>query len=259
MSRYFKIFLIASCLYGCKSPVTPDDLEPDSSGGGKTISIQHLVASYLKSTPERISDDINIRGQIISSDWAGAFANSIIINDGSGSIEIRVDMDNYYKTYARGSMTTVKCAGLVIGTYGNSPQLGISYDYTNNECGKIPEYEINSYLLPSVEILDLDKPEIEINEIGSEMNNTLVVLTGVEFIDEHKGLAWCDKEPEYTYSERLLKSVAGFDTLTVRTHYKAHFADFPVPSGSGKIEGIVQYYYSKPSLQLISSFYHDMD
>lgn len=257
--KLIKFLFIVLVLTECKKPVSPEDIFPDDPGKGQnhgSMTIQNLLKEYLKSTPNTITDDVSVTGQIVSSDWMGAFPHSLIVMDESGAIEIRLASENYHRYYELGRIVTVRCAGLVIRSYGNSPILGRS-TRSEEEYINIPEYEMNSFIVVSGQIEPISKPTLNLSEISGNYNNLPVILQNVEFIDEDKEKEWCDPDSDYSYTERILKSTKSNDSIAVRTHYNVRFKRHKVSAGTVDIEGILQYYYSKPSLQLID--YADMN
>ncbi len=72
--------------------------------------------------------DIYIHGYVVSSDEGGNFFKSIVIQDATGGIELRLDKTGLYNEYPVGQEVFVDCRGLLIGDYGNYPQLGVAYD-----------------------------------------------------------------------------------------------------------------------------------
>jgi hypothetical protein len=82
----------------------------------------------LIQTPPR--GDIYISGYVVSSDEGGNFFKSLVVQDATGGIEIRVDKTGLYNEYPVGQKVFVKCSGLYIGDYGKYPQLGVLYNVT---------------------------------------------------------------------------------------------------------------------------------
>lgn len=82
-----------------------------------------------------ITDDLVIRGKVISSDQAGNVYKSMYLYDESSetAIEIKVT-SGYYITYAPGRLVYVRLQGLVLGNYRSMLSVGIestNSDYAN--------------------------------------------------------------------------------------------------------------------------------
>lgn len=239
---------LCGCLFaGCKKPTSPESFGQDEE---KTISIQYLKSMY-KNYPLRIEDNYTISGRVISTDWGGNFPYSLIMEDDTGGIEIRIGIREYFRLYKLGTQVQVRCAGLILGSYGGYLQLGGTPTDDSYECGIIASSEVNKHLIISSETtVEITDHVLKLSELSFEYVNRPVQLTGVRFVDEDGGLPWCDPDIESGYTERKLRSIYNdTDTITVRTHSGAYFAKDVIPSGSGNIAGVLQYFHGKYSLQ----------
>ena len=102
-----------------------------------------VIRSYLRTTsyikglhvngtaPDSILPpprEIYIEGYVVSSDEGGNFFKSIVVQDRSGGIEMRLDKTGLHTEYPVGQKVYISCRNLVIGDYGNYPQLGVLYE-----------------------------------------------------------------------------------------------------------------------------------
>lgn len=71
-----------------------------------------------------ITDDIVIKGKVISSDLNGNIYRSLYIQDASGAIEIKIGKGQMYNDYPVGRTIYVKAKGLTLGNYRFMLSLG---------------------------------------------------------------------------------------------------------------------------------------
>lgn len=97
-----------------------EEAYPGTSGIGQSLTI---------------TDDLVIRGKVISSDQAGNVYKSMYLYDEScqSAIEIKVT-SGYYITYAPGRLVYIRLQGLVLGNYRTMLSVGVAStnsDYAN--------------------------------------------------------------------------------------------------------------------------------
>ena len=99
-----------------------------------------------------VNREIFIEGYVVSSDEGGNFFKSLVIQDKSGGIEMRLDKTGLYTEYPVGQKVFIDCRGLVIGDYNSYPQLGVVYQ---NGVGRLHQLLIPKHIhkdsLPDME------------------------------------------------------------------------------------------------------------
>lgn len=91
------------------------------------ITISDLKARYeAKNTPIKFqaSDNLYVKGQVVSSDSTGNFYKSIFIQDETSGIEVKLGKYNLYNEYKMGQWVYVKMEDLSVGAYYGSIQIG---------------------------------------------------------------------------------------------------------------------------------------
>lgn len=131
-----KIFLpIVSCVFCCiivsceewgpvmtfKHDTVPVYSPVKMTANKKIIELKSLYVDGGK----LIDDDIVIEGKVISDDRTGNVYRSLMIQDGSGAIELKMGKTSLYNDYKLGQTIYVKCKGLKIGSYEGMLQLGL--------------------------------------------------------------------------------------------------------------------------------------
>ena len=99
------------------------DIRPISN-----IKNMHTIGNPPDSIIPPRDRDIFIQGYVVSSDEGGNFFKSLVIQDKTGGIEIRLDKTGLYTEYPVGQKVFVDCRGLLIGDYAGYPQLGVLYE-----------------------------------------------------------------------------------------------------------------------------------
>lgn len=233
--------------------------EAGASGDPVTelVSVEYLKSMYV-GEPKIVSEEVAIRGRVVENDFSGNFYQMLVVGDGSANIEIRVEGDDLYMSYPRGSVVTVQCNGLMLASESGMVRLGVK------SSGENPYYPIDAI---GNEELDWRIRQEEDAVVGIFPDDTLTIgeltpfwlsrLIGfeeVQFIDEEVDLYWTENS---TDTDRHLVDRHG-DTLVVRTSRYANFADLKLPSGSGYIEGILECFNGKYQLRIGNDIYASM-
>ena len=259
----FSFALLTVAMAGCRPasvipPGNPDGPNiPKPPGEEQTVSVAFLKTLY-NGAPVRITDEIRISGAVISDDRQGNFYKTLVIDDGTAGIEIRLDMEEIFKRFWIHSRVTVRCNGLWLGSYGGTLQLGAE-----------PFGDYQTQALSGVEIAELlavDKEHygevmahtLTFPELSQRHVSTFVAFENVRFAEADSGLCWAETEPLPDGSDppsatnRLLVDSSG-NTLAVRTSRHATFARFPLPKTTGRIEGVLGFFNNSYQLVVCDS------
>lgn len=232
---FISALLLASC--GASNPAT-------ETGGAVegTVSIAYLKTLW-KGAPVKITGELRISGNVVSSDAAGNFYKTLVVDDGTGGIEVKLDLEDIFKHFRLHTAVDIRCNGLWLGSYGGTLQLGAE-PWEDWQTQYIPESEIplhcQSAGVPAEEVVAL---RLDFRSIAPQHISSFAGFEGVQFIDGEVGLNWTETDTEETggATDRHLVDSRG-DTLTVRTNSHALFAGKTLPSGSGYIEGVLNYF-----------------
>lgn len=219
----------------------------DPQFGENTVSIAYLKSLYGREAVT-IAGEVYIAGHVVSTDQYGNFYKTLFLEDETGGIAIRIDLENYHRAYYRGMRLRVACNALVISSYGGMLQLGAySYDEGSPDLG-----HISANRLPAVLTIEHDNdkaPEplsLTIPELAPEHIGRFASFEGVQFADE--GVAWSEADAD---SDRPVRDRDG-NSLIVRTSRYAEFAGRILPAHSGYIEGVVTYFSGNYQLVVCS-------
>ena len=181
--------------------------EADLSQYGFTgifTSIKEMKLQYNKKTSSEksktsghtITENIWIKGQVVSDDKTGNLYREIYLQDATGGIDLKLGKSSLYSDYKLGQWVYVKCTDLCIGSYNDMPQLGLEPDNTTTN-----EYEtsyidiqalINTHVFRGAYDTPVAPKEISASDISSALSSgfqgdlwgTLVTVKGLTYGNE---------------------------------------------------------------------------
>lgn len=203
-----------------------------------------MTISDLKSLYEiggtTISENIVICGQVISSDSAGNFYKTLMIEDNTSGIELKIGLFDLYASYPEGSVMYVKVKGLTIGRHYDGYVLGIGTPsgsfYETDFLGTpaIVEKFVTTENMPG----PLPPSEISIPQIDNSLLCSLITIRDVRFLT-----------PTGTFSgERTLRDRIG-NRIKIYTSPYATFANENLPATEFSITGVLLKY--KDNYQIV--------
>jgi len=250
------IFLFSGCVNDTyDTPKFGDCVDP---GLTKTKSIADIYAvaknpvatppSVVPNTPTYTADDI-IEGYVVSSDEGGNFYKSFYVQavDGSKGYNLSVDEVNLYtKNFEPGKKVFLKLKGLA---YANPTSFGVGLIFgapptEQYAVNRLATLEYPKHLIASCDAVSEDAivRKITLAQVADAYLNTLVEIDNVQFTDEAAGGTY-DSNREDDYDSSIYVT-DGAKTLTIRTSRFANFAGRKVPTGKGKIRGVLTKYNS---------------
>lgn len=240
------IFVSLSVLVGCGAGKHVSEIRYTS-----VAALKELYAGY----PKRITEDVMLLLWVGSSDRFGNFAGSLAAQDATGGIEIKADCNELFRYFPQRARITVRCQGLWLGESGGglclgaAPTYGFPTDY-------IPEERIPMHVkLFGDQAVTAPARITEIDALDASLIHTLAGFSHVQFIDEETAFSWGEEDVAVI---RHIVNKRG-DTLDVYVSARAEFADKPLPTGSGYIEGILNCYAGRYSLRPVWDRAAEMD
>ena len=203
----------------------------------------------IPNTPTYTADDI-IEAYVISSDEGGNFYKSMYFQplDGSKGFNLSIDESNLYtKNYQPGKKVFLKLKGLAFGNPNNRFARGLVFGAPPTEqydVNRLPTLQYPKHLIASCDIVSEENivRKITLDQVDDTYLNTLVEIDNVQFTGEVVGEAYdSNRKDEYDSSVFITD---GIKNLTIRTSRYANFASRKVPSGKGKIRGVLTRYNS---------------
>lgn len=201
-------------------------------------TIADLKAGYLGAITE-ITDDIIIEGVVIADDKSGNFYKTIVIQDATAGISIRVDRVNSFNDYPIGRKIYIKCKGLYMGAYRNLIQLGGGIDNsdpTDPSISPIADLLIDKFFVKGPTNQTVEPIDLSIAELTDQYQNMLIRLSGVQFSSADQGQPFADPIAKVTVNR--LAQTCGGESIIVRTSGYSNFAADLTPTGSGTLVAV---------------------
>lgn len=249
--KLFAFTLVSSLFISCVNdtfniPIQENCINPSLA---KTKEVANIYALATNATKIYTDDDI-IEAYVISSDEGGNFYKSMYFQpiDGSKGFNLSVDDANVYtKNFKPGNKVLLKLKDLA---YANPTSFGrgLIFGAPPTDIFAVDRLSVLTYknfLIPTCDMVNEDEIVhfITLAQAGSDAYlNTLVEIDDVQFSDEAAGGTY-DFERTDDYDSSIFIT-NGTNSLTVRTSRFANFAGFKVPSGKGKIRGVLSRYNS---------------
>ncbi len=214
-------------------------------------SIRSLYDSHLAGNTEKFVDNEIITGIITANDANDNFYKTIVIQDSTAAITIRLDGFGLSAQFPLGMRVMVKLNGMWMGEYGGMLQLGGGVDQSNPlfvELLPVPAALFNRYFFV-VGKGQLPTPiEVLYNQLNDSLHSRLIRLNNIEFATADTSKPFGDAINKLTITHSLKFCNGG--TVYLRTSGFANFASVKTPSGSGSIIGIYSEFGSQRQLMI---------
>ena len=237
-----KFFLFLLILAGLLSSCIQDDFDlPPTTGADPNIDVTATISqvkAMYSGTAFQLSDTLVIAGLVVADDESGNFYKSIVIQDSTAGILIRMDATGLFATYPVGRRLFIKLGGLWIGEYNGLIQLGGAKTVaTVNEVDAIPSALFDTYILKGTLNNDVIPVDVDILSLNDSYQNMLIRLQNVQFLVSDTGLAFAPGMSQ----NRMLEDCAG-NPIIVRTSAYANFAYSLTPGLNGEFVAIYSVY-----------------
>lgn len=270
MNKFFKlsflITLLAAIALISNSCKKEFDAPPGATDPNMVANTTIAALKALHTTPgtyDIINSDIIISGVVIANDKSGNLYKQLFIQDTTGAIQIAIDASSLYGTYPVGRRIFVKCKGLCISDYNNTPQLGVKAIVSGAASFQgIPGPAVNNYVIGG----SLNNPyyirQVSYGQLiaaGSIPNvpsnqpwqnkylNDLVELSNYRFTNVNDTYA-----DTSVYKDDKSDTVINCNSnrIVVRTSGFANFAAQKVSGGRGNIVALYTIFRTTPQLVL---------
>lgn len=249
---FFSLLLGLAVLPACvdtefdEPPVTGEALEVTGN-----TSIDELKSLYIPGRLTVIETDAIIQGIVVGNDVQGNFFRSLIIQDSTAGIEVRINLTDAFNLFPLGREVAIDCKGLVLGEFNGIIQLGgyIFQEGGGEELGDIIDY--NDRIYRGMLVGEPEPAVRTINTLGPNDISTLVKLEDVEFASFELGLTYADAFGRSTLNRTLLDCDG--NEIVVRTSGFADFAVDTLPDGNGSLTAIYNVFGDTKQLFLRSA------
>jgi hypothetical protein len=240
MKKQLLIFILFT---GLLSSCIEDNFDqPPTTGSDPNIEVTATIAelkAMYTGTAMELSDTLVISGIVVADDESGNFYKSIVIQDATGGILIRMNSTTLYQTYPVGRRLFIKLGGMWIGEYNGLIQLGVGKSLgTINEVDPIPSTLFDTFILRGTMNNDVIPVDVNILDLDDSYQNMLIRLQNVQYIvaDTNKTYA-----PGLTSQSIYLEDCGG-NQIIVRTSGYSTFANAPVENLNGEFVAVYSVY-----------------
>ena len=218
----------------------PGDGQPINLTSNTTI--QELKAMHIAGQFESISDDLIIEGVVIADDESGNYYKTIVIQDGTAGIDVKINTFNLFNDFPEGRKIFIKCKDLVLGDYNNLIQLGGgTYESNGNVYVAGIEELIMSEHLFGDEYNQTITPTVKtISQLSDADVSTLITLEDVQFIQTDAGNPYATDGGGFATNREI--EDCDENTLILRTSDYASFVNTLTPTGKGSITFVYSVY-----------------
>ena len=204
-------------------------------------TIADLKALFTTSgSVTEITDDKVIKGIVIGDDKSGNLYQSLVIQDETGGILIRMGGNELYTSYPIGQEIFIKCKGLAISDYNKLVQLGVT-NATGDGVDRIPSALFETYVVKGSPNNTVTAKEVTVADLTTDLHdqyqNTLIKLVGFEFGTSDTSKIYAQPSTVSSGTNFTIKNCDG-NSITLRNSAFADFAPFNIPNGNGDITAI---------------------
>lgn len=148
-------------------------------------TIAEVKEMYRAKGVFEVSDDIYVKGQVVSSDSTGNFYKSFYFQDETGGIELRLGRYNLCNEYKLNQWVYVSLNGLTVGAYYGSLQIGFQdesekYETSNIEVQRLVDTHLFKGEMGS-KVLPRTITASDLNGAYSPVLETLVRIDGLKY------------------------------------------------------------------------------
>ena len=254
--KNLKLILAASLFTTLFSCINNDNYsEPDLSGecvdltATKTIQDLALVATSTAQLWDSNTDSI-MEAYVTSSDEGGNFYKSVsmISIDGTKGFSMPIDAYNLYTKYEPGRKVYINLNGRHFANNTQTSTLEIGSLYNGTQVGRVSGVEYEAAVKRGCTKVS-EETLVNHMTIAQAKNNAnlhkLIEFDAVQFADESLGKTYFDKtlnpSPTWTATNHIIKDASGA-SIIVRVSEFATFSTKSIPSGNGKIRGVLTKY-----------------
>jgi hypothetical protein len=234
-------FLIASfVLFSCvKQEFDDPPADTNTAGLVANKTIKELKSIHKPGEFETIQEDWIIEGVVVADDASGNYFKTLVIQDATSGIDLKLDATGLYNDYPIGRKIFIKCKGLVISDYNGLIQIGGGTFINNSgqeQLAGIEQLLIPTFVFKGPTKQEITPRELKIAELSNEMVSTLITLKDVQFRDADIDQTFADAAKKQSLN-RSLEDCDGI-SIVLRSSGYASFANDKTPANKGTVTGI---------------------
>jgi len=270
---------VASCVDGNEYDVPPvaQQLEPNIIVNSSITAAKEAWNQNFSSNNEAIytfdnNIDLYLEGYVVSSDYAGNFYKSLIIQDApenpTAGIEILINKTSLFETFEIGRKVYVKLDGLSV-EYDDG---GRNIDPTNSTPGRyrigylasgrvddIPSFMLTDHVLRSSTVATIVPMIVTISDFSQDNINTMIQLENMQFPLNELGKTFAGETSDSFDGMRIMVSCDDDSSATLQTSTFSDFKSNTLPEGKGTAAAVLAKDYRADNFVLIISSPTDLD
>jgi len=233
-------------------------IELEVSNISATTNIKAIKSAFEQSG-EKIytffeKDDAIVEGYVISSDEAGNFYKTLIIQDNfenpTTGIEIMIDQKALFTKYNFGRKLYVKLAGLTITNEGGKYKLGY---LSKNKIDVIPSSLIDNYIIRTTETMEIIPMKIEIDDFSKEKIGTYVQIENIQFKKDEIGRTFAGETYDEFNGERTIEQCSSKWSAILSTSTYSDFRSNLISDKTGTLNTVLSKdYYGEKFILLLN-------
>lgn len=265
--KNIKFLAIPALMATLVSCVNGDDYgTPDTSSECTTLPVTKQVAAITalasSNNPVEYLDPVDADGNpteigvmeayVTSSDEGGNFYKSIsfVSTDGAKGFSIPVDNYNLYTKYEPGRKVFIRLNKLHYSYTTQTSTHEFGNLYNGNQIGRLSGVDYQNFLVRGCDDQKIDEEQLVNHMTIAEAKNNnnlhkLIEFDNVQFTDLSLGKNFFDASmnpsPTWTATNHIVTDAEG-NTIILRASQFAIFANQKIPSGNGKIRGVLTKY-----------------
>ncbi len=215
------------------------------------LTIRDLKAIHAIGKLEQITVDKIISGIVIADDRSGEFYKTIVIQDSTGGISVKLDGYDLYTDYPVGRMIFIKVKGLYLGDYNKLIQLGGGIVNTGNspDLAPLASTLFDQYIIKGTLNNSVTPRVVKVADLNESLQNTLIQLDNFEFAAADTSKTFADSSLNSSAINFTIKS-CDKESIILRNSSYADFAGYRVPNGNGSITAIYTVFGSTKQLNI---------
>lgn len=231
------IFLFIGCHRATDKPII------DASVPYATNSIATFREHIVGRGGVTIAQDVVLSGRIVSSDSEENFYGSLVVDDGSGGVEVMIGTSHLEATYPEGLLVSLKVGGCYADYSRGVLQVGHKspeYEYYGvANLGSIEERD--RVVVRSLDVDIVEPEELTISECEVSMCGRLVRVEGLRLVDSSSvDTLLGDELADAVWSGYSLFKDKSGDSIAIYTREYARYAQHRIPMDSVAVVGVLQ-------------------
>jgi hypothetical protein len=213
------------------------------------LTIKDLKSKHVTGKFEQWLNPNTIVGVVVANDRTDNFYKSIVIQDTTGGITIRLDGTKLSANYPVGMKIALRVKGLWLGDYGKLIQLGAGVDLSDPAYPSlfpIPQTLFDQYMVKGKVELEPEALLVSISQLGNNHQSRLLQLNLLSFAVSDTSKSYGDATNKESLN-RTLQDCNG-NKIILRTSGYASFASLNTPANMGTVKGIYSVFGSTKQL-----------